>query len=207
MRHYAICVKQTGRKERGWLAWNWSDLDKPKITWKETLWYDRKSDGLTCASGSTTHSLVEVRGKIKVIRALAKRKAKGKFRVEIWLLDYHGNPCEKVPLKPEKQKRRSNRIIFNLENRKNHWYDKIASGEKTVEYRRICDHWMRRLCEKLPNANGHKIRRFDIAEFRLGYKKQGAIVRKITNIDIGPCPYPGWNGEYFRIHFENGENK
>lgn len=91
------------------------------------------------------------------------------------------------------------RIIFNL---KKEWYDRIASGEKTVEYRRICDHWMSRLCEKLPNSKGHKIRRFDVAEFRLGYKKQGAIVRRITNIDIGPCPYDGWDGEYFRIFFE-----
>ena len=34
------------------------------------------------------------------------------------------------------------RIIFNL---KRKWYDKIAAGEKTVEYRRICDHWIKRL--------------------------------------------------------------
>ena len=95
------------------------------------------------------------------------------------------------------------RIIFNL---KREWYDKIASGEKTVEYRRICDHWIGRLCKAPPRgaffANGRPIRKFDVAEFRLGYKKENAIVRKITKIDIGSCPYEGWDGEYFRIYFE-----
>ena len=95
------------------------------------------------------------------------------------------------------------RIILNL---KREWYDKIARGEKTVEYRRICDYWIGRLCKAAPRgafyANGRPIRMFDVVEFRLGYKREGAIVRKITNIDIGPCPYEGWNGEYFRIHFK-----
>lgn len=38
------------------------------------------------------------------------------------------------------------RIIFNL---KREWYDKIASGEKTVEYRNVTDHWTSRL---MPNT-------------------------------------------------------
>jgi len=94
-------------------------------------------------------------------------------------------------------------IIFNL---KKEWFDKIKSGEKKVEYRRICDHWIRRICEPEPRgmffANGRPIRRFKYAEFRLGYKKKETIKRRITNIDIGPCPYEGWNDKnYFRIFF------
>jgi len=93
-------------------------------------------------------------------------------------------------------------IIFNL---KKEWFDKIKSGEKNVEYRRICDHWMRRLTDGriVDGAFCGNIRRFKYAEFRLGYRKGGAIRCEITNIDLGPCPYEGWDDkEYFRIHFK-----
>lgn len=93
-------------------------------------------------------------------------------------------------------------IIFNL---KKEWFDKIKSGEKKVEYRRICGHWIGRLCEKPPRGMffGRPIRRFKYAEFRLAYRKKGAIRREITSIDLGPCPYDGWNDkEYFRIYFK-----
>lgn len=100
------------------------------------------------------------------------------------------------------------RIIFNL---KREWYDKIASGEKTVEYRRICEHWARRLNTIWPiGIYAKEILRKGLtygepvnAVFRLGYSKANQdIVRRITKIDIGPCPYKGWDGEYFRIHFK-----
>lgn len=97
------------------------------------------------------------------------------------------------------------RIIFNLENRKNHWYDKIASGEKTVEYRRVCDYWRKRVWFKRGALNGYLMfpNNDRFAVFRLGYsRKHPDIVRRITKIDIGTCPYEGWDGEYFRIHFE-----
>lgn len=110
------------------------------------------------------------------------------------------------------------RIIFNLENQKNHWYDKIASGDKTVEYRRVCRHWGSRLhVTNMPLAKGEGWVEIDgsrempkdwFAVFRVGYPSKGKqgkfpdIVRRITKIDIGPCPYDGWDGEYFRIHFE-----
>lgn len=111
------------------------------------------------------------------------------------------------------------RIVFNL---KHEWYDKIASGEKTVEYRRICDHWTKRfeispsvlqdlrdgaIMFLLPDDNWLGDEWY--AVFRLGYsRKYPDIVRRITTIDISPCPYPGWNGKYFRIHFtkEGGES-
>lgn len=27
------------------------------------------------------------------------------------------------------------------------------------------------------------------------------IRTEITKIDIGPCPYAGWDGDYYRVHF------
>lgn len=111
------------------------------------------------------------------------------------------------------------RIIFNL---KREWYDRIASGEKTVEYRRICDYWMKRfeifpsilqdlrdgaVMSLLPDGNWLGDEWY--AVFRLGYsRKYPDIVRRIVKIDICPCPYYGWDGDYFRIHFskEGGAN-
>ena len=122
------------------------------------------------------------------------------------------------------------RIIFNLENRKNHWYDKIASGEKTVEYRSLVNKnggrskWCA-IFEMDPDRFYHYGCGFNADEsvkasliapsdwyavFRVGYpsnskpRKWPDIVRRIVKIDIGPCPYDGWDGEYFRIHFEKG---
>lgn len=100
------------------------------------------------------------------------------------------------------------RIVFNL---KREWFDKIKSGEKTVEYRESKDYWWRRLSTpKIVDGKviARKLRplRYRFAEFRCGYTKCGAIVRKIKDIDVGPCPYPGWSGEYLRIHFTKGSN-
>lgn len=95
------------------------------------------------------------------------------------------------------------RLVLNL---KKEWYDKIASGEKTVEYRKLSEYWVGRLCEPQPRhgfwACGRPLRDFDVVEFRRGYTKADAIVRKFIKIDVGPCPYEGWNGNYFRIYFE-----
>lgn len=106
------------------------------------------------------------------------------------------------------------RIIFNL---KKEWYDKIASGEKTVEYRQIKPFWMNRLDEDgyldftkdgkpwFDIDGGVLIPKDTFAVFRMGYDHAlPDIVRRIVKIDIGPCPYDGWDGEYFRIHFEKG---
>ena len=100
------------------------------------------------------------------------------------------------------------KIVFNL---KREWYDKIASGEKIVEYRKVNAYWMKRLVEGTVGNDRvfrGSTKRFDVAVFRLGYsRKYPEIVRRIINIDIGPCPYDGWSGEYFRIHFEGVENR
>lgn len=50
-------------------------------------------------------------------------------------------------------------LIFPLKKR---WYDKIKSGEKTVEYREVKPYWERRLlgCQCLPSKDIP----FDISE-------------------------------------------
>lgn len=104
------------------------------------------------------------------------------------------------------------RIIFNL---KREWYDKIASGEKTVEYRKVNNHWISRLTfteftKEFARKEGRYLWSIEACKwpeveaiFRLGYsRKYPDIVRRVTKIDIGTCPYDGWEGEYFRIYFE-----
>ena len=81
-------------------------------------------------------------------------------------------------------------MTFNL---KKKWYDEILNGTKDVEYRKIKEFWTKRLS---------KIQCGDIVTFRLGYKRtNGDIHAKVTKIDIGSCPYQGWSGDYYRIHF------
>ena len=78
-------------------------------------------------------------------------------------------------------------------NVKKKWYDAIRNGTKDVEYREIKDYWTKRLS---------KIKSGDIVTFRHGYKRtNGDIYAKVTKIDIGSCPYQGWSGDYYRIHF------
>lgn len=125
------------------------------------------------------------------------------------------------------------RIIFNLDEK---WYNVIRSGKpepetgepKLIEYRKVCKHWASRLgfrfaiihadnkeIKLAPVASNYNFYILDemIAVFRVGYpsnykpRKWPDIVRRITKIDIGKCPYEGWDGEYFRIHFEKGECK
>jgi len=72
-----------------------------------------------------------------------------------------------------------------------YWYMKFISGEKTIEYRKITPYWTKRLTGKTIT---HGV-------FRYGYSKI-SFTRKIKRIDIGPCPYPGWIGDYYRIHLE-----
>jgi ASC-1-like (ASCH) protein len=44
------------------------------------------------------------------------------------------------------------------------WFDKIKSGEKTIEYRRASDYWKKR------------IKNIDIISFRRGYQKNAEIM-------------------------------
>ena len=71
-----------------------------------------------------------------------------------------------------------------------HWFEEIESGRKTVEYREITPYWTARLTR--PDITH--------AAFSRGYIKRHRITRPVLKIDIGPCPYPGWTGDFYRIH-------
>jgi hypothetical protein len=73
-----------------------------------------------------------------------------------------------------------------------HWYDETEAGRKGTEYRAMTDKWRKEIWEKR-----HEL---TTVVFRRGFTKR-TLTRKITLIDIGPCPIPGWSGDYYRIHF------
>ena len=54
---------------------------------------------------------------------------------------------------------------------KKKWYDMIASGQKTCEYREIKPYWKKRLFE----SNGQMLR-FDKIIFRNGYRKDSRVI-------------------------------
>ncbi len=83
-------------------------------------------------------------------------------------------------------------------NMKREWFAKIWNGEKTVEYREFKPHWIRRIGDW---ANAAPLTKF--VEMRLGYYRNApAMLIQVYRVDIGKCPYPGWDGQYYRLHFE-----
>ena len=75
-----------------------------------------------------------------------------------------------------------------------HWFDEIMAGRKIIEYRAMSPHWKRLIWD----------RRNQIAKvrFQRGFERDPLrTARSVTKIDIGPCPYAGWSGDYYRIHF------
>jgi len=75
---------------------------------------------------------------------------------------------------------------------KRHWHAEMLSGRKDIEYRAITPYWTSRLVKP-----GYRITH---AAFSRGYTARGRFVRPVTLIDIGPCPYPGWTGDFYRVH-------
>ena len=80
-----------------------------------------------------------------------------------------------------------------------HWFNEMLAGRKDIEYRAITPYWTARLIKHRPT----------IAIFRVGYQStKRRIMRGILDIDTGPCPYPDWHGEFYRVHLfpmDNGE--
>ena len=72
------------------------------------------------------------------------------------------------------------------------WWDHIRDNDKRVEYRQIKPRWTKQIWEKRDTLKTVVLHR--------GYTNN-VIRATITKIDIGPCPYPGWEGDYYRIHF------
>ena len=72
-----------------------------------------------------------------------------------------------------------------------HWFDEMVESRKHVEYRAMTPHWNRLIRDRM-----HEIT--DV-RFSRGYTAE-TILRPVTGIDIGPCPYDGWDGDYYRIY-------
>ena len=74
-----------------------------------------------------------------------------------------------------------------------HWYNEVTSGHKYIEYRQQSPHWKKLIWDKKEELTH--------VRFAKGYSKE-QILRKIKKIDIGTCPYEGWDEDYYRIEFE-----
>ena len=73
------------------------------------------------------------------------------------------------------------------------WFDQIRDGAKRIEYRRVRSFWTRRIWN----------RRNEITRVTFGRAYTAETITAIvTKIDIGPCPIPGWDGDFYRIHFD-----
>ncbi len=73
-----------------------------------------------------------------------------------------------------------------------HWYDQTESGAKLTEYRAITPRWKRMIWDRR-NEITH-------VRFSRGYTSR-TLTRAVEMVSIGDCPIPGWEGQYFRIHF------
>lgn len=78
------------------------------------------------------------------------------------------------------------------------WWDQIRHNGKRIEYRQIKPRWTKQIWEKRETLSSVVLHR--------GYT--ATVIRaEITLIDIGPCPYPGWSGDYYRVHFKLAGDK
>jgi hypothetical protein len=76
------------------------------------------------------------------------------------------------------------------------WFSKIWNGEKRTEYRAVKPYWTKRIGAWIDDNTP----RFIL--FQIGYAKDGPrLLVQTTGVDIGPCPYPGWRGDFYRIRF------
>ena len=81
-------------------------------------------------------------------------------------------------------------LVLNLTRR---WFDAIRRGGKRTEYRAATPYWAARLGRL---GDGSEIL------FRPGYARSAEdLPARVVSVDVGPCPYPGWDGNYFRIRF------
>lgn len=74
-----------------------------------------------------------------------------------------------------------------------HWFTEMVEGRKDIEYREMSPHWKRLIWDRRD--------RITHARYSRGYTKT-TITRPVVKIDIGPCPYDSWPGNYYRIHME-----
>lgn len=74
------------------------------------------------------------------------------------------------------------------------WFDTVLHGDKRMEYRPMTPRWAKQIWGKRGTLKTLLLHR--------GYTAN-VIRAEITLIDVGPCPcpYPGWPGDYYRVHF------
>jgi len=63
---------------------------------------------------------------------------------------------------------------------KKEWFDMIASGVKTEEYRLMNDFWTKRICTKAKDGSFEcSKKKFSYVEFTLGYPKKNDISKRM----------------------------
>lgn len=77
-----------------------------------------------------------------------------------------------------------------------HWYTETTEGGKRIEYRKMSPHWEKLIWERRDSITH--------VRFSKGYTSE-VTTYKVDKIDIGKCPIEGWDGEYYRIHFNDNE--
>lgn len=91
-------------------------------------------------------------------------------------------------------------------NLKKRWFDMIASGEKTEEYREIKMHWASRFCDGFPSTFGidtncQSFKDFKWVQFTNGYRPDSRIMRRqCLGITIGEGR-PEWGAEPGKKYF------
>lgn len=103
-------------------------------------------------------------------------------------------------------------LIFTL---KKEWYDKIATGKKSIEYREVKPYWTKRLQREI--GPGISDSCFIVAYFgdnvrptcylQLGYNPETRMVAKIKKIEVvdGKNTDLAINKPVYAIHLENVE--
>lgn len=80
------------------------------------------------------------------------------------------------------------------------WFARIWNGEKNVEYREKKPYWDKRIRNWMRDEPGMK----HGVVFQIGYSNSGPrMFADVYKVDVGKCPYDGWDGEFYRIHFGN----
>lgn len=95
---------------------------------------------------------------------------------------------------------------------KKKWFDMIASGEKTEEYREIKRHWVSRICDDHEGCLGgdfmdahvvmaYAFKKFDKVEFINGYRSDSPrIIKHCEGVEIG-TGVPQWGAEQDKLYF------
>ncbi|NER78967.1 MAG: hypothetical protein F6K42_05190 [Leptolyngbya sp. SIO1D8] len=71
------------------------------------------------------------------------------------------------------------------------WFDEIFAGRKWIEYRAITPHWQRLIWQRREQLSHVKVSR--------GYTPN-SLTFPLLHVSIGPCPIPGWEGNFYRLH-------